>query len=424
MGAAPNTYARAFHTAEGATNELHATLERARDERFRLLRLIKEVETRLASSAPPAPTEKIARLTDKVQNLDDALNHRFARLSEVESRIDKRVEQLGRLEQAIRDLTDRFGERVQHARDFEQVAAEAGRRMQIAGDAAVDASRDRLEQLAADAEQQAQQHLDRHVERLAAEQVDRCLVRLSDRFNERMADFESQMDEHIEQARQDAMRRFEAERDAIVAQLDQQHRRMLDQLAADLAQQHQDALGKITRHVDGIEAAFAQEIGSLVDSANRTVQQTAERFNGNIESQIAAARRQAEAASAAVEQELRRRIDETRAGTDAIVTMLEQQYAERIEALPHRAADAVDAAERDARDRLTRLQGDTIAQVERTIAPLRKQVIEALQRVHRQAGEAKRHDVEPTIVPAKVLDLIRRLNEPAGDVTDAARDAA
>lgn len=451
MGAAPNTFAKAFNTAEGATSELIATLERARDERFRLIRLIKEVETRLASTPPPAPTDKIERLTDRVHNLDDAINQRFNKLSDVELRIDKRLDQLSRLEQAIRDLTTRFGEQVKHARSFEQAAAEARRQMQLTGDVIVDDSRARLEQFAAAAEQQAQRSLEQRIDQLTAEQVDSQLARINDQLDERLTDLESQMDGQVSQASAAALQRFEAERTAIATQLDQQHRIMMDQLASDLAQQHSDALSKITSHVDKIEEAFGQEVGALVDSANTQVQQAADRFNNSIESQIASARRIAEQNAAEMtstlanqvdaqiaearrradgtvidlEESLRGRIDDARTATDAVVDMLEKQYADRLNALPARALETIEQAERDLNDRLGKLREHAEAAVARSEQQLEQRLAALPTRAHaatrdvesivrRQVDDA-RASAEQTLAPLRkqIVEALQKIHTQA-----------
>ncbi len=101
--------------------DLQQLLHRAREERFRLARTLKDAG-RLQPTAAAAPAEApsdLARVTDKLAELDAAIQTRMAKLDEVDAQVARRLDQLGRLEDSIRHASARFAGQVEHSRSIE-----------------------------------------------------------------------------------------------------------------------------------------------------------------------------------------------------------------------------------------------------------------------------------------------------------------
>ncbi len=423
MGAVNDTYANAHVAADGVANELYATLERARDERFRLIRLIKEVETRLASTPPPAPAEKIARLTDKVHNLDEALNQRFTRLNETDARIEKRLEQLDRMEKAIRELTISFGKQVQGAKQFNQDVAEAKRQVQLAADVVIDDSRQRLEQISEKLDEQLDREADQiargfaqRLEQTAQQRIEACRSLFADRehqlcdaLEQQFEDHEQKLHQQLDKAAAAATERFNGDRQQIIDQINRQHERLLGQLSKDLAGQQELAVTQITEHVNRIASAFGDQVNDMVSDANRRLDQATSDFAGQIEQRLVLARREVADALAVVEQALRERLGEIRDSSDSLVSLFEQQFAQRLESIPRQAADTVQQSDA----LLSRQLEQTRIQVERTIAPLRQQILNALQQAQTGTRAARADAQSSPVLGENLQHWLKSLGENA-----------
>lgn len=121
----------------GARRELEAVLERARDERFRLVRIIKSYESKLADAASPVPAESLARLHSKIDQLDKAIDGRFDQLHDVEGNVDRRMAQIHELEKALGQSVAAFEQRLEASKNF-GATIEAGKKevRTIAGEVA------------------------------------------------------------------------------------------------------------------------------------------------------------------------------------------------------------------------------------------------------------------------------------------------
>lgn len=93
---------------QGVAVQLVTTVDRVQNEPLRLVCLMKRIESRLNKLSVPPPTEQIKTLTTKAKTLGHAIQRRLEQLHQTEETIDKRLEQLARLESCIKDLTGRF----------------------------------------------------------------------------------------------------------------------------------------------------------------------------------------------------------------------------------------------------------------------------------------------------------------------------
>lgn len=111
-------------------DDLAALLERARQERFRLLALLRDAREAVQTSAqgaaaPEAPaepySEDIHRLIRKVERLSTAVTQRLAKLEDAETRAKGQIDHLERLEMKMTNLAERFEQLVTDAREVEPV---------------------------------------------------------------------------------------------------------------------------------------------------------------------------------------------------------------------------------------------------------------------------------------------------------------
>jgi hypothetical protein len=136
-----------FYGAQGAAAELQSILDRVKDERLRLLRMLKDCEARFGSVGVVPPAEEIARLTGKVRAIDDAVRQRYNQLHRDESTLDKRTQQLDQLRQGVQDLADQFNAQLDQARSFKPELAAAKQTVQTAVDLIVQDARTQLDQI-------------------------------------------------------------------------------------------------------------------------------------------------------------------------------------------------------------------------------------------------------------------------------------
>ncbi len=117
------TQGQAFPTGtpfgpQGAANELQSILDRVKDERLRLLRLLKDCESRFGSMGVVPPAEEIARLTGKVRAIDDAVRNRYEQLRHDETILEKRAYQVDQLRDGVQELAEQLNNQITQARSF------------------------------------------------------------------------------------------------------------------------------------------------------------------------------------------------------------------------------------------------------------------------------------------------------------------
>ncbi|BAM04612.1 hypothetical protein [Phycisphaera mikurensis] len=120
------------------SGQLATLLDRARQERFRLLELLKDTreqaeraaETIADMSLPiaqpiAADDDAVARLIGKVERLREAVAGRLESLQQAEVRVDRRLQQLERMEMKLVNLAERLGSIVDEAHGLEPVMKDA-----------------------------------------------------------------------------------------------------------------------------------------------------------------------------------------------------------------------------------------------------------------------------------------------------------
>ncbi len=132
---------------QGAAAELQSVLDRVKDERLRLLRLLKDCETRFGTMGIVPPAEEIARLTGKVRAIDDAVRNRYTQLRHDETILDKRSYQVDQLREGVQELADQLNVQIEQARTFKPELAAAKQAVKAAMEQIVQDARTQLNQL-------------------------------------------------------------------------------------------------------------------------------------------------------------------------------------------------------------------------------------------------------------------------------------
>ena len=83
-------------------------INRAKEERVRLMAVLRQSEDRAAAYVGPPPVEQLQAVRQRVDELDGAIREQMSRLEAVQRGTDDRVARLRDLERAIRDATQRF----------------------------------------------------------------------------------------------------------------------------------------------------------------------------------------------------------------------------------------------------------------------------------------------------------------------------
>ena len=138
---------------QGAAAELQSVLDRVKEERLRLLRLLKDCETRFGTTGVVPPAEEIARLTGKVRAIDDAVRNRYDQLRHDETILEKRAYQVDQIREGVQELAEQLNHQINKVRDYkpeltaakqdmqhlmEQVVAEARSQINLLGDNVAD----------------------------------------------------------------------------------------------------------------------------------------------------------------------------------------------------------------------------------------------------------------------------------------------
>lgn len=241
-----------------AADDLTALLDRARQERFRLLDLLKQSRAAVAETAANVPSTNpyvaptpqshpttfasnttgpvnvngdVQKLIEKVQQLNDAVNTRMDKLAAAETRVNGRIDTLERLELKMANVAERFESLVADARESRQVL-----------EPALDEAEARGAELRAIAE-----GLQSHAHDLT-KTVD---LRLA----EQTADFERKLDEHHERMTQEQIAEHQSFADAVSRQK-QNH---LDQLSRELSEKRAELIEQYAQVRDELAQRFKQE---------------------------------------------------------------------------------------------------------------------------------------------------------------------
>ncbi|WP_432797129.1 hypothetical protein [Poriferisphaera sp. WC338] len=132
---------------QGMIAELNATLERAREERFRLIRTVKDCESRAAMTGANPAADGVAKLAVRINQLDTAIDKRFATLAQSESREDKRIAQLSRLERSIGKMAERIQQQFEAAQNIDKDVSRINKHLHAAADSALGSAKSKLDKL-------------------------------------------------------------------------------------------------------------------------------------------------------------------------------------------------------------------------------------------------------------------------------------
>ncbi|QQE12220.1 hypothetical protein JD969_01720 [Planctomycetota bacterium] len=131
----------------GMMAELNSILERAREERFRLIRTVKDCEAKTATTGVNPAADGVAKLAVHINALDEAVNSRFAKLQQAEVREQKRMEKITRLEQSIAQMAGRVEKQVDRAQNIDQDVARISRQIHSSADRALGSATEKLEKI-------------------------------------------------------------------------------------------------------------------------------------------------------------------------------------------------------------------------------------------------------------------------------------
>ena len=242
---------------QATSTELATLLDRARKERFRLLELLKDTREQAEQAsreiadmqlpvAQPvaADDEAVARLIGKVERLREAVTGRLESLQQAEVRVDRRLQQLDRMEMKLVNLAERLGSLVEEAHGMEPVMEEAAEISQVLGGLVAEAKEAQL----GSPTDWTLRDTDAAADQLAARIQD-----MIEHQNEWLAETFAAADDDI-QARG---RRFKGEMEALVAHFEERRIEILESL---------------TREAE--EATTPQAVLRLVQDADEDEQQT------------------------------------------------------------------------------------------------------------------------------------------------------
>ncbi|MEM8781633.1 MAG: hypothetical protein AAGE65_02160 [Planctomycetota bacterium] len=322
-----------------SADDLTALLDRARQERFRLLDLLKQSRAAVAETAAHMPSTNpyvaptpqshpttysaetaersltglpggdVQKLIEKVGRLNDAVNARMEKLAAAETRVNGRIDTLERLELKLTNVAERFESLVNDAKESRRVL-----------EPALDEAEARGAELRAITE-----GLQAHAHELA-KNVDQRLA-------EQTADFERKLDAHHERLTQEQIAEHQSFADAVSrqkqnhldqlarelsekrAELIEQYAQVRDELAQRFKQEQQDAL------IDAEQAGIV-EVGNLREKLSGMLRETVGEAESHGHSALATVREQVVQAMGRaddVHRSLKQRLDKTLAGYDTNV---------------------------------------------------------------------------------------------------------
>ncbi len=126
---------------KGSAAEIESVLERVKDERLRLIRLLKDCETRFGTTGVVPPAEEIARLTGKVRAIDEAVRNRYTQLRHDESLVQKRAQQIDQIRECVQDLTNQVERQIAQAKNIKPDLAIARQSVQEETERVLDQAR-------------------------------------------------------------------------------------------------------------------------------------------------------------------------------------------------------------------------------------------------------------------------------------------
>lgn len=406
---------------QGLIADLNQTLERARDERLRLVRLMKDCETRIGGGggAPDAaPADEMRRVLEKVSAVDAALTVRFERLQEAETTLDQRATKIERMETGMRGLSQQFARDMQRARDFDADVMDARGRIEREAAEVLDSLRGQLrgefdaicgevtqtveqmqdvEQALVDKRcdaqrvvQQAAGMIEGQVARAAEEIEDHgrhVIESVHQQLGERIDQATGVLNDRVDAAQQqlhdkltvidaDADRLIEPVRAAIDSALERGGR-AADELAASLTgrldgeltdrlERHRDALAareaqlcrELVERFDGHAAALRERLGrALRDAEGEALQRASEAVEGRVAAVVADARGRADDVTKSMQARLDACFDQVACEAENAAEKLRQMLADTGFEADRHAAALLERVEAQLRSKVVEAAG-------------------------------------------------------------------
>lgn len=291
---------------QGSAAEIESILERVKDERLRLIRLLKDCETRFGTTGVVPPAEEIARLTGKVRAIDEAVRNRYTQLRHDESLVEKRANQIDQLHDCVKGLADQVDGQITNAKGIEPDIAAARQSVQNQTDQVLHQARGQVAQIGQTMADRIEEY--RHTSSAGQEQLRESRREIEKVFKD--------IDDRLAAAA--GLARDEAQK-------------LIDPIFAQLENHATECGQRIQQLVVSTDEVVRDRLEALPGKAHEVLQPTRESLDGVIED----ARHQVANVNDAL-QSLDNRVHELSEKTEGLVT---QQLGE----LSERAGQALDA---------------------------------------------------------------------------------
>ncbi|MEM7682559.1 MAG: hypothetical protein AAF288_11435 [Planctomycetota bacterium] len=356
---APAPTAKSASRMGGSQRQLESVLDRARDERLRLARLVKDYEGRLEQVSAPASAEMVARLTDRIEALGRAVDGRFTRLDELELELDAREQRVQELEASAREATQALADRVRQAQGFSDHVDAAKQHVRLSAGAVVEDIQAALSGFEAPIAEQLERL--QRIESSVQDRVQSVERLIEDRVTGLLGKAGTEAEAALAPV-QDRLRKFAAVQAKALADAAKQHRDALDQAAL---QKVSELDIDVEESIRPVAERFAQEVTDASAAVDGVVQ--------TLRDQI---RREAEQQAASVADRMNR----------AVESAIQQAVIERVGPYQDQAEAAAQAAVDGAIERLQAAHCEPVAKAEAEA----KRLIETAGRAREQAAQAVR----------------------------------
>ena len=412
---------------QGASAELQSVLDRVKDERLRLLRLLKDCETRFGTSGIVPPADEIARLTGKVRAIDEAVRNRYDQLRHDETLLEKRAYQVDQVREGVKELADQLNQQINQARDFkpelkavkqvaqdamEHIVSEARSQLSLLGDNVADRLGEYRHAQASGQEQLRETR--REIEKVFAD-IDHRLAAAAgqtrDEAQKLIDPIFGQLENHATECGQRIQHLIEAADDSIREKIE-----ALPAEAQKTIEPARETLNAVISDARDQIAALNDAISSLDDRLNGLSDQA----EGIIEQQLDTV---ASRAGQALDELLARRLEEQNMAFEQreqemdkkLNDYLLQKQAEMIVALDEQAVGLIDRLMIEHQDKF---QAAISGCIDKTIADAETRAQETAQTIHGQltASLDQSH--------AEAIDATRRIEAEAEGIAKKADEKA
>lgn len=303
---------------QGPAAEMEGILDRVKDERLRLLRLLKDCEARFGTTGVVPPAEEIARLTGKVRAIDEAVRERYKQLRHDETMVEKRAYQIDQLRECIQELTDQLESQIEKAKQAKPNLTAAREQVQNEADRVLDQSRAQVAQIGQAMASRLEEY--RNAQQLGQEQL-----REARREIERVF---SDIDQRLAAAA--GLARDEAQK-------------LIDPIFTQLENHATECGERIRELVDATDDNIRRKLEALPAQAQKTLEPTRDSLDGVIEDarkEVAAVNETLDAFNTRVQDlnEQSDRLVKQHLDTidERVDQMLEKRVAQRMQALEER----------------------------------------------------------------------------------------